>query len=99
MVCWSRDARAFAPARHRCCANGLMSQKKEGGQNEAGPGRRIYCFNRYGLLVEGCEGIRPGQEPLLRKRADVAGWKLASSASGPCAISLLEVLPDAGHWV
>ena len=77
----------------------LIAAMKEGGLNEEQARRRIYCFNRYGLLVEGCEGIRPGQEPLLRKRADVAGWKLVSSASGPCTISLLDVVRNAGVTV
>jgi malate dehydrogenase (oxaloacetate-decarboxylating) len=77
----------------------LIAAMKEEGLSEEQARKRIYCFNRYGLLVEGCEGIRPGQEPLLRKRADVAGWKLASSASGPCAISLLDVVRNAGVTV
>jgi malate dehydrogenase (oxaloacetate-decarboxylating) len=77
----------------------LIAAMKEEGLSEEQARVRIYSFNRYGLLVEGCEGIRPGQEPLLRKRADVAGWKLASSASGPCAISLLDVVRNAGVTV
>jgi len=77
----------------------LIAAMKEEGLSEEQARSRIYCFNRYGLLVEGCEGIRPGQEPLLRKRSDVAGWKLASSASGPCAISLLDVVRNAGVTV
>jgi malate dehydrogenase (oxaloacetate-decarboxylating) len=77
----------------------LIAAMKEEGLSEEQARGRIYSFNRYGLLVEGCEGIRPGQEPLLRKRADVAGWKLASSASGPCAISLLDVVRNAGVTV
>jgi malate dehydrogenase (oxaloacetate-decarboxylating) len=77
----------------------LIAAMKEEGLSEEQARSRIYSFNRYGLLVEGCEGIRPGQEPLLRKRADVAGWKLASSASGPCAISLLDVVRNAGVTV
>ena len=77
----------------------LIAAMKEGGLNEEQARRRIYCFNRYGLLVEGCEGIRPGQETLLRKRADVAGWKLANPASGACAISLLDVVRNAGVTV
>jgi malate dehydrogenase (oxaloacetate-decarboxylating) len=77
----------------------LIDAMKEEGLSEQQARSRNYSFNRYGLLVEGCEGIRPGQEPLLRKRADVAGWKLASSASGPCAISLLDVVRNAGVTV
>jgi malate dehydrogenase (oxaloacetate-decarboxylating) len=69
----------------------LIAEMKEEGLSEEQARRRIYAFNRYGLLVEGCEGIRPGQEPLVHKRADVAGWKLA----GTGAISLLDVVRNA----
>jgi malate dehydrogenase (oxaloacetate-decarboxylating) len=77
----------------------LVARMMEEGLTEVEARSRIYSFNRYGLLVEGCEGIRPGQETLLRKRADVAGWKLAGSASGACAISLLDVVRNAGVTV
>jgi malate dehydrogenase (oxaloacetate-decarboxylating) len=73
----------------------LIAAMMEEGLTEAEARRRIYAFNRYGLLVEGCEGIRPGQEPLLRKRADLAGWKL----DNPCAVSLLDVVRNAGVTV
>ena len=73
----------------------LIAEMREEGLSEEEARKRIYSFNRYGLLVEGCEGIRPGQEPLLRKKADVAGWKLTGSASGSCAISLLDVVRNA----
>jgi malate dehydrogenase (oxaloacetate-decarboxylating) len=69
----------------------LIAEMKDEGLTEEQARKRIYCFNRYGLLVEGCEGIRPGQEPLVRKRADVAGWKLP----GTGAISLLDVVRNA----
>jgi malate dehydrogenase (oxaloacetate-decarboxylating) len=70
----------------------LIAAMQEEGLSEAEARQRIYAFNRYGLLVEGCEGIRPGQEPLVRKKADVAGWKLTGSG----AISLLDVVRNAG---
>jgi malate dehydrogenase (oxaloacetate-decarboxylating) len=70
----------------------LIAAMKEEGLSEAEARQRIYAFNRHGLLVEECEGIRPGQEPLLRKKADVEGWKLTSSG----AISLLDVARNAG---
>ena len=71
--------------------NLLISAMKEEGLTEEQARQRIYAFNRYGLLVEGCQGVRPGQEPLLRKREDVADWKL----SGTGAISLLDVVRNA----
>jgi malate dehydrogenase (oxaloacetate-decarboxylating) len=72
----------------------LIAAMVEEGLTEAEARQRIYSFNRYGLLVEGCQGIRPGQDALLRKRADVEGWKLYSSAN-TCAISLLDVVRNA----
>jgi malate dehydrogenase (oxaloacetate-decarboxylating) len=71
--------------------NMLVAAMQEEGLTEEQARKRIYAFNRYGLLVEGCKGIRPGQEPLLRKREDVAGWKL----EGGDAISLLDVVRNA----
>lgn len=69
----------------------LIAAMKEEGLTESEARRRIYAFNRYGLLVEGCRGIRPGQEALVRKREDVAGWRL----SGGEDISLLDVVRNA----
>jgi malate dehydrogenase (oxaloacetate-decarboxylating) len=71
--------------------NMLVAAMQEEGLTAEQARKRIYAFNRYGLLVEGCKGIRPGQEPLLRKREDVAGWKL----EGGDAISLLDVVRNA----
>jgi malate dehydrogenase (oxaloacetate-decarboxylating) len=69
----------------------LIKAMREEGLTEEQARKRIYAFNRYGLLVEGCQGIRPGQEPLVREREDVAGWKLEGSG----AISLLDVVRNA----
>jgi len=69
----------------------LVDAMKEEGLTEEQARRRIYAFNRHGLLIEGCEGIKPGQEKLLRKREDAVGWKL----SGNGAISLLDVVRNA----
>ncbi|HEV2486325.1 MAG TPA: NAD-dependent malic enzyme [Terracidiphilus sp.] len=71
--------------------NLLITAMKEEGLSEDQARKRIYAFNRHGLLVEGCQGIRPGQEPLVRKREDIAEWKL----SGTGAISLLDVVRNA----
>ena len=69
----------------------LIAAMKEDGLSEEQARSRIYAFNRYGLLVEGARGIRPSQLKLVRKRADVAGWKL----SGGEDISLLDVVRNA----
>ena len=69
----------------------LIDEMKHEGLSEEQARKRIYAFNRHGLLVEGCEGIRPGQEKLVRSRADVAGWKL----TGTGAISLMDVVRNA----
>jgi len=73
----------------------LVAAMKEEGLTEEQARKRIYAFNRNGLLVEGCQGVRPEQEPLVRKKEDVAGWKL----SGDGAISLLDVVRNAGVTV
>jgi len=69
----------------------LIAAMKEQGLSDADARKRIYAFNRYGLLVEGCRGIRPEQEHLVRKREDVAGWKLSDGED----ISLLDVVRNA----
>jgi len=69
----------------------LIAAMKKEGLTEDQARARIYAFNRHGLLVKGCKGIRPSQEPLVRKRADVQGWQLAGNED----ISLLEVVRNA----
>jgi malate dehydrogenase (oxaloacetate-decarboxylating) len=71
----------------------LIAEMKREGLSDEQAHRRIYAFNHLGLLVEGCEGIRPAQQPFVRKREDVAGWKL--SAPGTDVISLLDVARNA----
>jgi malate dehydrogenase (oxaloacetate-decarboxylating) len=73
----------------------LIAEMKHEGLSDEQARQRIYAFNHLGLLVEGCEGIRPAQQPFVRKREDVAGWKL----SGTGAISLLDVVRNAGITV
>ena len=69
----------------------LITAMKEEGLSEEQARKRIYAFNRYGLLVEGARGIKESQQPLVRKREDMAGWKL----SGGEDISLLDVVRNA----
>ena len=69
----------------------LVAAMQEEGLTEEQARKRVYAFNRHGLLVEGCEGVREGQLPLVRSKEDVAGWEL--SGDGP--ISLLDTVRNA----
>ena len=69
----------------------LIAAMKQEGLSEKQARKRIYAFNRYGLLIEGARGIRPSQQPLVRNRVDVDGWQL----SGDEDISLLDVVRNA----
>jgi malate dehydrogenase (oxaloacetate-decarboxylating) len=66
----------------------MLSALKETGLTEEQARSRFYAIDRYGLLVEGVQGIVANQQPFVRKKADVAGWKL----SNPSNISLLDVV-------
>jgi malate dehydrogenase (oxaloacetate-decarboxylating) len=70
----------------------ILSEMQQEGLTEAQARKRLYAFNRHGLLVEGCRDMRPSQLPFARSRADVAGWEL----SGGEDISLLDVARNAG---
>ena len=72
-------------------SNLLLAAMQKEGLSEAEARARIYAFNRHGLLVEGGEGIRASQQPLVRSRAEVAGWQTAGGAN----ISLLETVRNA----
>ncbi len=77
----------------------LIAAMKEEGLSEQQARSRIYGFNRYGLLVEGGKGIRPEQQPFARKHEDVAGWKLTPGSLKSGAISLFDVVRNAGITV
>ncbi len=77
----------------------LIAAMQEEGLSEEQARQRIYAFNRYGLLVEGGQGIRASQQPLARKREDVAGWKLSAPNPESGVISLLDVVRNAGITV
>jgi malate dehydrogenase (oxaloacetate-decarboxylating) len=69
----------------------LIAAMKEQGLSEEQARSGIYAFNRYGLLVEGARGIKESQRQLVRKRADIAGWKLEGGED----VSLLDVVRNA----
>ena len=69
----------------------LVAAMKEQGLSDEQARNRIYAFNRYGLLVEGARGIKESQRQLVRKRADIEGWKLEGGED----VSLLDVVRNA----
>ncbi len=73
----------------------LITAMKEEGLSDREARSRIYAFNRYGLLAEGARGVKESQMPLMRSRADIAGWKLDGSAD----VSLLDVVRNANVTV
>src|SRR6185503_1761465 len=54
----------------------LIAAMKQEGLSDEKARDRIYAFNRYGLLIEGARGVKDAQNHLVRKRADIADWKL-----------------------
>jgi len=66
----------------------LIAAMKEQGLSETEARRRIFAFNRRGLIVEGDPGLRASQVPLARPKEEVEGWKV--SGSGP--VSLLDTV-------
>ena len=52
---------------------------------------RVYAVDKDGLLVEGYPDVHPTQQPFVKKRETVAGWKLAQ----PGQIGLLDVIQNA----
>jgi len=75
--------------------NLLITAMKEEGLSETQARSRIYAFNRYGLLVEGARGIKESQRHLVRRRVDVASWKLEGGED----VSLLDVVRNANVTV
>src|SRR5262249_2674370 len=52
---------------------------------------RFYALGRYGLLIEGGQGVRPEQAPFARTLSDVAGWQVPNQKE----IGLLDVIRNA----
>lgn len=69
----------------------IWSAMRDAGLSEREAYQHFYALDRYGLIVEGGEGVRPEQEAFARKRADVAGWKVAD----PKKITLTDVVKNA----
>jgi malate dehydrogenase (oxaloacetate-decarboxylating) len=69
----------------------ICSVMRDAGLSEEAAYRRFYAVDRFGLLVEGVEGVRSEQAPFARPKSDLAGWQL----SNPQEIGLLEVVRNA----
>jgi malate dehydrogenase (oxaloacetate-decarboxylating) len=52
---------------------------------------RFYALGRYGLLIEGGQGVRPEQASFVRTLSDVAGWQVPNQKE----IGLLDVIRNA----
>jgi malate dehydrogenase (oxaloacetate-decarboxylating) len=52
---------------------------------------RVYAVDKDGLLVDGYPDLHPTQQPFVKKREAVAGWKLGQ----PGTIGLLDVIQNA----
>jgi malate dehydrogenase (oxaloacetate-decarboxylating) len=69
----------------------ILSAMCDAGLSEPQASAQFYAIDRYGLLVEGGQGIRPEQKTFVHKPADVAGWQAADRKN----ISLTEVIKNA----
>ena len=69
----------------------MVKAMGEAGLSEQDARDRVYAVDKDGLLVEGYPDLHPTQLPFVKKREQVAGWKLAE----PGRISLLDVVQNA----
>jgi malate dehydrogenase (oxaloacetate-decarboxylating) len=69
-------------------ANLMVKAMVDSGLKEEEAYQRFYAVDRFGLLVDGLEGIQPAQQPFVRKKEEVAGWPV----SGSSGIQLLDVV-------
>jgi malate dehydrogenase (oxaloacetate-decarboxylating) len=69
----------------------MVKAMEEAGLNEQEARDRVYAVDKDGLLVEGYSDLHPTQQPFVKKREKVAGWKLAA----PDKIGLLDVVKNA----
>jgi malate dehydrogenase (oxaloacetate-decarboxylating) len=69
----------------------MVTALEETGLSQDEARGQVYAVDKDGLLVEGYAGLHPTQVPFVKKRAAVAGWKLAQQDK----IGLLDVIHNA----
>ena len=69
----------------------ILKAMIEAGLDEATARRNFYAVDRYGLLVEGMDGITHAQQPFVQAKSAVEGWTLQK----PGEISLYDVAVNA----
>jgi malate dehydrogenase (oxaloacetate-decarboxylating) len=69
----------------------MCSLMRDEGLSDREAYARFYALGRYGLLVEGGQGVRSEQAPFARPLSDVAGWQVLR----PNEIGLLDVVRNA----
>jgi malate dehydrogenase (oxaloacetate-decarboxylating) len=69
----------------------ILKAMVEAGLDEETARRNFYAVDRYGLLVEGMDGITHAQQPFVRSKAAVEGWTLQK----PGEIGLYDVVLNA----
>lgn len=57
----------------------IASVLMDAGLSEQEACSRFYPVDRYGLVIEGNQGVRPEHAKFVRQRNDVAGWQLSNS--------------------
>ena len=68
----------------------ILSTMRDAGLSEQDAYSRFYAIDRYGLIVQGGEGVRPDQQAFARQRAEVAEWKVTDRQN----IGLLDVIKN-----
>src|SRR3984957_2894415 len=69
-------------------ANLMVKVMVDSGVEEKEAYRGFFPVDRFGLLVDGVEGIQPAQQSFVRNKAEVAGWTVSDSSG----IQLLDVV-------
>jgi malate dehydrogenase (oxaloacetate-decarboxylating) len=69
----------------------MVAAMTEAGLTQEAARAQVYAIDKDGLLVDGYPDLHPTQQPFVKKRAEVAGWKLAQ----PDKITLLDVVKNA----